>query len=291
MNEQNRPIDRLLSALKERAKELNCLYTIEELLNDSDATLEGVFEGVIKAIPPGWQYPDICQARIIYQGAVFASPNFRETPWALHADIQVAGAVVGSVDVYYLREMPAADVGPFHTEEVRLIDTIADRLGHFVQYQQLRWLQHEWQSAKKNLSERQKPEWRVLCDFLHRTDQNLCRRISRKMFIRLCSSGIREAESLQDEMTQDSALSQLPQDENRPMRRRSMEFTPELSNRIFDIAATYFSDQEILSWIQKWIQEDKSSFLVMALESFSTSIGEIVDAVRKFHHIAAEGVE
>ncbi|MFH1011855.1 MAG: PEP/pyruvate-binding domain-containing protein [bacterium] len=291
MNEQNRPIDKLFSALQERAKELNCLYAIEELLSDSNATLEGVFEGVIKAIPPGWQYPDICQARIIYQGTIFSLPNFQETPWALHADIKVADEVVGSVDVYYAREMPAADAGPFHAEEVRLIHTIADRLGHFVQYQQLRWLQHEWQSAKKNLSERQKPEWRVLCDFLHRTDQNLCRRISRKMFIRLCSSSIREAESLQDEMTQDSTLSSLPQDENRPMRRRSVEFTAELSSRIFDIAATYFSDQEILSWIQKWIQEDKSSFLVMALESFSTSIGEIVDAVRRFHHLAAEGVE
>ncbi|MFH1010717.1 MAG: PEP/pyruvate-binding domain-containing protein [bacterium] len=291
MSEQSRTIERLLFALQERAKELNCLYAVEELLNDSAATLDEIFNGIVKAIPPGWQYPDICQARIIYQNTVFAQEDFQETDWALHADIQVADEVVGGVDVYYTREMPTADVGPFHAEEVRLIKTIADRLGHFVQYQQLRWLQHEWQSAKKNLSEKQKPEWRVLCDFLHHTDQNLCRRITRKMFIRLCSSGIREAESLQDEMPQDSTLSQLPQDENRPMRRRSIEFTTEQSNRIFDIAATYFSDQEILLWIQKWIQEDKSSFLVMSLESFSTSIGEIVDAVRKFHHLAAEGEE
>jgi pyruvate,water dikinase len=75
------------------------------------------------------------------------------------------------------------------------------------------------------------------------------------------------------------------------MRRRSVEITEDLSDRIFDVADTYFSDEEILSWIHKWIQEDKSSFLVLALESFGTTLGEIAGAVRKFHHMAAEGVE
>jgi len=291
MNEQSRPIERLLFALQERTKELNCLYAVEELLNDSTATLDDTFNGIIKAIPPGWQYPDICQARILFQGKLFAASAFRETPWALCADIKVVDEVVGNIGAYYTREMPPAEVGPFYAEEVRLINTIADRLGHFIQYQQLRWLQLEWQSAKKNLSERQKPEWRVLCDFLHRTDQNLCRRISRKMFVRLCSSGIREAEILQDEMLQGPASDLSPEDENRPMRRRSVDITEDLSDRIFDIADTYFSDEEILSWIQKWIQEDKSGFLVMALESYSTTLGEIADALRKFHHIAVEGSE
>ena len=291
MNEQSRPIERLLFALQERTKELNCLYAVEELLNDSTATLDDIFNGIIKAIPPGWQYPDICQARILFQGRLFAASAFRETPWALCADIKVVDEVVGNIGAYYTREMPPADVGPFYAEEVRLINTVADRLGHFIQYQQLRWLQLEWQSAKKNLSERQKPEWRVLCDFLHRTDQNLCRRISRKMFVRLCSSGIREAEILQDEMLQGPANDLSPEDENRPMRKRSVDITEDLSDRIFDIADTYFSDEEILSWIQKWIQEDKSGFLVMALESYSTTLGEIADALRKFHHIAVEGAE
>ncbi len=288
MNEDERPIGKLLSALHERAKELNCLYKIEELLTDPDASLERIFHGVVQAIPPGWQYPDVCQAKITYDGTVYVPPNFKETPWAQFADIIVQDEVVGTIGVYYTREMPPAAVGPFLSEEAKLINTIADRLGHFIQYQQLRRMHDDWQSAKRDLTESGKGEWRVALGLLHRTDQNLYRRILRKMFVRLCSSGIREAEILQERMQSEGGT---PEDENQPIRKRAFDVSVELGETILDMAATYFSDPEILSWIQKWIQEDKSSFLVTALESFGTSLREITDAMRRFAHISAEGAE
>ena len=60
------PSSRLMAQLKERAKELSCLYEIEEIFGRQDQTIENAIQGVIQAIPPGWQYPDIttCQIRI-----------------------------------------------------------------------------------------------------------------------------------------------------------------------------------------------------------------------------------
>ena len=57
----------LIDDLKERAKELNCLYEIQELLNNNDKNTNEILTGIITAIPPGWQYPDICTARLSYQ--------------------------------------------------------------------------------------------------------------------------------------------------------------------------------------------------------------------------------
>jgi len=46
----------LINFLQEREKELNCLYKIEEFLNNPDSKNEDVCPGIIEAIPPGWQY-------------------------------------------------------------------------------------------------------------------------------------------------------------------------------------------------------------------------------------------
>ncbi|MBU1938003.1 PEP/pyruvate-binding domain-containing protein, partial [bacterium] len=288
MSEENRPIDKLLWSLQERAKELNCLYKIEELLTDTNAQLESVLGGVVQTIPPGWQYPDICEAKIIYDGTTYATSDFKETPWVLCADIAFSDEVVGKICVYYLKEMPQVDSGPFLKEEAKLINTIADRLEHYLQYQNLRKINQEWKSAKKDIERSQKGEWRVALELLHGTDQKLYRRIVRKMFIRLCASGILEAENLQERVETDESS---PQDDNRPIRKMDVDISPKLTQEVFDIAATYFSDEEILSWIQKWIQEDRSSFLVTALEKFDTSLNEIADAVRRFHHLSTEGIK
>ena len=67
MNERSQPIEHLVKELEERAKELNCLYKIEDALNHSDISIEEAFKIVVDSIPPGWQYPDITRAKLEYK--------------------------------------------------------------------------------------------------------------------------------------------------------------------------------------------------------------------------------
>src|SRR4030042_6354895 len=130
MSERPKNIDTLVWFMSERAKELNCLYKIEELLNRPDTNLAEICKGIVEAIPPGWQYPDICVARIVLEGQSCQSPNYRETPWVQFADIKVQDKRVGRLSVYYTTEMPHADDGPFLKAETKLLGTIAESLGH-----------------------------------------------------------------------------------------------------------------------------------------------------------------
>ena len=132
------PINKLIDDLKERAKELNCLYEVQELLSNQEKSLDEVFNGIIRAIPPGWQYPDICQAKIVYWNSTFQSENFKESLWVLNSEIVVQDEVVGMVRVYYLEERPFADVGPFLKEERKLINTISEQLGSYILHKQLK---------------------------------------------------------------------------------------------------------------------------------------------------------
>ena len=51
-----------------------------------------VFRAVIEALPPGWQYPDACEAKIEYGDATFSSERYVETPWS-----QSAGMPMGAI--------------------------------------------------------------------------------------------------------------------------------------------------------------------------------------------------
>ena len=106
-------VDKLLDALRERAKKLDCLYRIEELMSDPEMPLEQVCSGTVEAIPPGWQFPNICVARLVLNEEVHQSPGFMETPWVLHATVRSQTDEIEEIDVYYTEEMPAADIVHF----------------------------------------------------------------------------------------------------------------------------------------------------------------------------------
>ncbi len=289
----NKPIDKILEDLQERAKELNCLYKIEELLNNPDASLNEIFHGIIDAIPPGWQYPDICKARISFSDKVYKSAGFKETPWVQSTETIVHEKPIATIEVFYIEKMPQADEGPFLKEERKLINTISDRLGHFIMHQQLRSAYQEWQSAKEELLKKSKADWWIILEMLHRTDQNLLQHISRKMLNYLCWIGIPEAEQLLRRIgtEQQNDTTELLIEQNRPLQRENLHNLLQYHEDTFRIAESNLSSDEILSLIQKWIKDDKSSFLFNVLENLDASLLEIADAVDRYFHIADGGIE
>jgi pyruvate,water dikinase len=283
--------DRLLWALQERAKELRCLYEIEELLNRPETPLEEVFQGVIRAVPPGWQYPEVCQASVEYEGRTHAPPGFVPTPWVQSADIVVQDRVVGRVNVQYTRDMPAADNGPFLTEEARLIRTIADRLGHYVLHQRMRTLVSELHDAQRELGE-DVSEWRVAVQLLRRTDQELYVRLARKTANHLLWSGIPAAQ----ELLQDLGIQRLREEEerllgerNEPSARQPLDASLELADRVFELAGRHLPDSELLSRIQSWMHADRASFFVKAALDPRSAPGEVADAIRRYLHLVPQG--
>jgi len=129
---------RFEDALSERVKELGCLYSIMDLMENPSATIDGVFQGAVDTIPASWQYPEITAARIALHGREYRTPGFAESRWTQRAEMTVSGTRVGSVEVCYLDEMPASDEGPFSKEARALIDAIAEHLSRVVEREQAR---------------------------------------------------------------------------------------------------------------------------------------------------------
>lgn len=116
-------------SLRERVKELNCLYRIAELVVNNPSSLDKVCWGVVSLLPISWQYPEITSARIIFKGEAYVTSNFRPSKWKLDSDIVTEGVATGIIEVYYLKKMPTLDEGPFLREERHLIDAVSERIG------------------------------------------------------------------------------------------------------------------------------------------------------------------
>ena len=111
--------------LKERIKELKGLYFTSMLVQDKDNSIVEIAKQLSDRISFFWQYPEITCARVIFDEQEFKSGNFKETRWKLSSDIIIFGLKRGMIEVYYLKEKPTIDEGPFLKEERNLIDTMA----------------------------------------------------------------------------------------------------------------------------------------------------------------------
>jgi pyruvate, water dikinase len=287
MSDMLTPLDKLIYDLKERAKELNCLYEVQELLGIPDITIDEICQGIVRALPPGWQFPDVCEAQMVYNEKICQTSGFRETAWLQSADIIVQDQYLGKISVCYTEERPPSDEGPFLKEERKLINTIADQFGFFILHQQLRQVFHE----QLKTEEERKGEWWVILDLLKRTDTGLLTRLSSKMVNYLYWNGVREAEELlrlfSPAYREDTQLS----DENRPFQQQPAENIQAVSDQVFTLASQQLSEATILENIQRWIKEDRSNFLVDVLVNPSSSLADISAAIERFHLLAPQGIE
>ncbi len=126
----------LALALRERIKELECLYTISSLREASLRSPEQFLQGVVEILPRAWQFPEHTSAQIRVGSIVCQTEHFREGPWQMSADVREDGRVIGKIAVYYSKGVPALPEGPFLREEHALLRVIAERVGTTLRHMQ-----------------------------------------------------------------------------------------------------------------------------------------------------------
>ncbi|HEX40916.1 MAG TPA: LuxR family transcriptional regulator [Phycisphaerales bacterium] len=116
-------------ALRERVKELDCLYTISVLQETHFHSRDRFLQSVTDCLPRSWQFPEYACARITYRDKAYVTERFAESQWRMTASVVVDGMPQGTVDVYYRTVVPSAADSPFLKEEYALIRAVAERVG------------------------------------------------------------------------------------------------------------------------------------------------------------------
>jgi nitrogen-specific signal transduction histidine kinase len=122
-------IDAVQRALRERVKELTCLYGVAQVDSSLERPLAAVLQDVVGLLPPAWQFPDVTTARIRVGGTIVTSAEFRAGDDRIAAAVAILEECRGEVEVFYTSPCPPADEGPFLREERSLIDAVARHIG------------------------------------------------------------------------------------------------------------------------------------------------------------------
>lgn len=121
-------LDDSTETLRERMKELNCLYGVLLALNRLDRPTREILADVAGALPSGCQYPQDVRVRVNWKAECIdtlgADPAFAR----LDTDLMADGERFGQLAIIHTTPLSAGNDGSFLAEERILLDTVAARL-------------------------------------------------------------------------------------------------------------------------------------------------------------------
>ena len=123
-------------ALRERVKELTCLYGIAQIARQPDKPLADILRSVVEILPSAWQYPETALARLTLDGVCYIIGDFSTCCQKQSADIFVNDMPRGSIEIGYAEQKPELDEGPFLKEERSLLDEIARQIALIIEHKQ-----------------------------------------------------------------------------------------------------------------------------------------------------------
>ncbi|MBN1389444.1 MAG: nucleotidyltransferase domain-containing protein [Candidatus Thermoplasmatota archaeon] len=273
-------LNRKDSELKERIKELNCIYRISEIVEELGEDMDRTMDMAVNALPVAMRFSEIASARITIGEKEYKTSNYKETSWLQEIDIRDGNTSLGKIEVNYLEQVDADGSEPFLKEEIKLLRVISDILKKYIlkyysdgevknYLSQLKNLVSDKGSGFENMldsSPRKGEEWKVIIDLLHKTDTETYLRMSRRMMYYLAHHREGSLDGLLQRMSPSGPEFNDPLESNMPNPRFDIEALIEIQKGVFDLASSYLTSNEIMDLLIKWLKENKSRPLLLVSE-------------------------
>ena len=149
-NANKEKLGHVSNSLRERIKELKCLYDISSFRDGTNFSLDEILQTIVDFIPPAVQYSEIACARIIFDQFEYTTKNYKETKWKLSQEINVNNKQIGALEVCYLEEKSELAEGPFLKEAKNLIAAIAESTAQIIERE---WAEIEIRKYRKKIEE------------------------------------------------------------------------------------------------------------------------------------------
>ena len=116
----NIDVEKLIYEKRERLKELTAINETTSIIKQNKPVPETLAQ-ICAILPDAWQYPEHTSARIRYDESEFTTVEFRETEWKQEQVFETIDNQRGTIEIFYSREFPVLDEGPFMKEERDLL--------------------------------------------------------------------------------------------------------------------------------------------------------------------------
>ncbi|MFO7650085.1 MAG: ATP-binding protein [bacterium] len=119
---------RAQAALRERVKELTCLYGIARLGELHDPHSPELLPGIVEHVRAGFQHPELAAVRVVLGGEEVCTTDWREGGPKLEVAVRVGSRERGRVIVSYPKPDVSLELDPFLPEESVLLAAVAREL-------------------------------------------------------------------------------------------------------------------------------------------------------------------
>lgn len=120
---------RAQAALRERVKELTCLYSIARLVEQQPPDLPALLAGIAEQVRLAFQYPEAATVRVVLDDTDISTPGWRMGGPTLEMPVKLAGNERGRVVVSYPEPNASLELEPFLPEETPLLAAVVRELG------------------------------------------------------------------------------------------------------------------------------------------------------------------
>ncbi|MDL2233436.1 nucleotidyltransferase domain-containing protein [Ruminococcaceae bacterium OttesenSCG-928-L11] len=253
--------------LAERAKELECMYAVDEILQNKSLTLSATMTELVNTIPLGFTASEACRVRIqLWDGIFLASDYCKATSLCNVPIVSEDGEPIGEITAGYIQPLLEAEA-PLLDNEVKLLRAIARRI-----------------SIRASGNRR---ELSLLLDMLRRIDPDMLRRIGEKLRVHLKNTVGARADALFSEIG-------IPENQtygevNSPTARPPVLDAHVISSRLIQGATAFLPQDAVYTLLSGWIQEERVLALVRTVDSKDASISDILEAVRKYTDAVPDG--
>lgn len=156
--------EQLVHNLGERVKELRCLYSLSNLINQKGQDIPGLLSGTASLLPSAFLLPQAALALIESPWGEFGAKVTQREARCLSQEMFIQGRSVGFLHVWYPDDVQY-DGDPFLPEERELIATVAQRVEEAIeriqaraQVQQLTYLYETLSSTNRAIVRSTNPE-------------------------------------------------------------------------------------------------------------------------------------
>ncbi|WP_353477471.1 sensor histidine kinase [Arenibacter sp. M-2] len=123
--------------LKERIKELTCLYEVTSIIVNCDYDqVEDALKGIMHCLQKAWLYSEVAQVKLISDQYNIATPDFPDDPVYLESSVKVFNKKVGGLQVAYPR--PKYNEDDFLKEEEKLLGNVCLEVGNLLERKQIK---------------------------------------------------------------------------------------------------------------------------------------------------------
>lgn len=262
----NRYKENTIEVFVERAKELECLYMIDDAL--AEASLPDILEEITEIIPVGFQKPEACIVSIVLDEVLYSTKASVKNGDELQVPIIVGGEKRGYIKVVYPKNAFPEGADVFLEQEIRLLNTIAGRISETI-----------YKDTLQNINEYRR-SWKTIINLLQKTDNDMLLYVCERMLSLLSSTNPNLLKDIFQEMEWEDYLHQ--GEVNFPL-----DVLPEVdiisfSDILFQYASACLDDSQIYDHISTWIYQGKTYELVKIAKKKDIDVKNVTTALKKY---------